>query len=330
VPIRFSFINYSFYKNIFIMYNNSIMMSKEKFTEIPFCLSPIYLEKPWGGSRLTGKKHIGEALLVSVLDNYVSVIEGTDIRLDNLIKEYPEKLLGADLVKKYGKTLPVCCKLIDAAKSLSVQVHPDDAAAKRLENQKFGKTEAWYILEAGKDASIYLGIKKGTNKKQFYDAILNNDDVIKYLNRIPVKKGDMYFIPAGLVHSIGEGVLLFEVQQNSNTTYRVYDYNRKGLDGKSRELHIEKAMEVINFPGEFNSGINSVRNIESDFFNMGLVRINSGSEHRLKFDNDNYRMLFVITGSVERRLYFIPSACRDLSLIDREGCDAVALAVQTV
>lgn len=140
---------------------------------------------------------------------------------------------------------PTLIKFIDAKRNLSVQVHPSDDYALKYENS-FGKTECWYIVDAEDGAGIYCGFNRDTNKKEFLE-FLKAGKVEELLNFIPVKKGECYFIASGTVHAIGAGCLICEVQQNSNLTYRVYDYNRRGADGKLRELHIDKAVKVINF-----------------------------------------------------------------------------------
>ncbi len=137
---------------------------------------------------------------------------------------------------------PVLIKLIDAYDNLSVQVHPDDAYARRVENE-FGKTECWYVLDAADGAELIYGFKEAITKDDFKNAI-EAGTLLDRLNRVKIKKGDLLFIEAGTVHAIGKGALIAEIQQNSNCTYRVYDYGRLGKDGKPRELHIEKAVDV--------------------------------------------------------------------------------------
>ncbi len=146
---------------------------------------------------------------------------------------------------KDGSSFPVLIKYIDAAHNLSVQVHPDDEYARRVENDN-GKTEMWYVFGAEKGAGIYCGFKRDTNKEEFLSKV-KDGTVEELLNFIPVKEGDCFLIEAGTVHAIGAGCVICEVQQSSNVTYRVYDYNRKGADGKPRPLHVEKAVDVINF-----------------------------------------------------------------------------------
>ena len=137
---------------------------------------------------------------------------------------------------------PILIKFIDARDNLSIQVHPDDRYARQNEGQ-YGKTEMWYVMDAGKDAFLYYGFKKEISREEFADRIMN-DTLTEVLNAVPVQKGDVLFIEAGTIHAIGKDILIAEIQQNSNVTYRVYDYGRIGKDGKKRDLHIEKALAV--------------------------------------------------------------------------------------
>ncbi len=137
---------------------------------------------------------------------------------------------------------PILIKFIDARDNLSIQVHPDDRYARQNEAQ-YGKTEMWYVMDAGKDAFLYYGFKREISREEFADRIMN-DTLTEVLNAVPVQKGDVLFIEAGTIHAIGKDILIAEIQQNSNVTYRVYDYGRIGKDGKKRDLHIEKALAV--------------------------------------------------------------------------------------
>ncbi|OIQ19211.1 MAG: hypothetical protein BM556_07955 [Bacteriovorax sp. MedPE-SWde] len=161
-------------------------------------------------------------------------------------------LNGASLAELYSeKELPYLVKFIDTAANLSVQVHPDDAYARKNEND-LGKTECWIIIDAAPGAGIYLGLKEGVTKDQFEKYIKENKNVNELLNFYEVKSGDFFFVPAQTIHAIGENVTLCEVQQSSGITYRVWDWNRLGLDGKPRELHVEKALDVIDFSKDHN------------------------------------------------------------------------------
>jgi mannose-6-phosphate isomerase len=150
-----------------------------------------------------------------------------------------------------GNELPYLVKLIDTADNLSIQVHPGDEYAARVENSR-GKTECWMILEAGPGAGIYLGFKEGVSHDDFYKAVKSGAEVQNLLRFYPVSPGDFFFVPAGSIHAIGAGVFLAEVQQSSGITYRAWDWNRVDQSGKPRELHLEKALDVINFDSSAN------------------------------------------------------------------------------
>lgn len=214
-------------------------------------LSPAGKDYLWGGTRLCTEyqKHLdcnplAETWECSVHPDGASMVRNGEYAgksLADVIALHPE-YLG----KKYQNcsAFPILVKLIDAAQDLSVQVHPDDAYA-RLHEQENGKTEMWYIMDAFEDAHLVYGFKQKYSRQEIQSAI-ENHEIMKYLNKIPVKKGDVFFIPAGTVHAIGKGILLAEIQQNSNLTYRVYDYNRTDQHGAKRELHVEKALDVMH------------------------------------------------------------------------------------
>lgn len=212
-------------------------------------LKPVFKDYLWGGKYL--KEHysvedmdpVAEAWTVSVHPDGCSIVDGG--KYDGKTLEEALSLMGNEVLGENAKAFdrfPQLIKFIDAAQSLSVQVHPSDEYALKYENQ-FGKTEMWYILDAKEGAGIYYGLKTEITPEEFEERIKNNTltDVLKF---IEVKKGETYFIPSGTIHAIGAGLLIAEIQQNSNATYRIYDFGRVGADGKPRELHIEKAKAV--------------------------------------------------------------------------------------
>jgi mannose-6-phosphate isomerase len=165
--------------------------------------------------------------------------------LDKIIDEYKDALLGCNVYNSSYLNFPLLVKIIDANDKLSVQVHPGDNY-EGLEQGESGKTEMWYIIDAKPNASLIYGLKNSITKKDFLRAIADKN-INSTLKMVPVKPGDSLYIPAGTVHAILDGILIAEIQQNSNTTYRVYDWDRVGKDGKSRELHLDKALDVIHF-----------------------------------------------------------------------------------
>lgn len=215
-------------------------------------LAPAFKDYIWGGSFLkteynvTDMDRVAEAWVLSCHKDGASTVIGGKYdgkTLSEALSELGPEALGKNAEK--FEFFPQLIKLIDARDNLSVQVHPSDEFA--LENEgQYGKTEIWYILDAVEGAGIYYGFKKKITQKQFIEH-LNNNTLMDVLQFVPVKAGESYFIPSGTVHAIGKGLLIAEVQQNSNVTYRVYDFGRVGADGKPRELHVDKAKQVINF-----------------------------------------------------------------------------------
>ena len=209
-------------------------------------LKPVCKDYIWGGTKLTSKynknsgfEKIAESWELSVHPDGESIISGGEyggMRLSEYIKQNPS-VLGTN---RKSDELPILIKLIDAEDNLSVQVHPDDKMAKEIENQN-GKTEMWYVVEADDDAQIVYGVKEDITKEQLKQAISTNT-VEKVLNSVNSKKGDVFFVEAGTIHAIGKGNLIAEIQQNSNVTYRLYDYDRRDKEGNPRELHIEKGV----------------------------------------------------------------------------------------
>lgn len=215
----------------------------------PLLLQPVYKDYIWGGERLKtdfGKKTdlcpLAESWELACHKDGTNVImngEGTGRTLQELIEEDPS-MLGDNSWN--NNLLPVMVKLIDANDNLSIQVHPDDDYAAKA-GCGCGKSEMWYVLECKSDAEIILGFKETVTKKEFQTSI-NNGSLLEILNRVKVKKGDAFFTKAGTLHAIGKGIMLAEIQQNSNITYRVYDYGRKGKDGSHRPLHVDDALNV--------------------------------------------------------------------------------------
>ena len=227
------------------------MITKELY---PLKFSPILKEKIWGGNKLKeqfGKKtvgNIGESWEISGVSGHISkVINGSHKgkELTTLINEYGTRLLGNSVVEKYGNEFPLLFKFIDAKQDLSVQLHPDDAVAQKRHNS-FGKTEMWYILSAEEEARLILGFNQSMTQ-DLYQEYLEQGRITEILHSEKVGPGDAFFIAPGTVHAIGAGVVLAEIQQTSDITYRIYDWDRPGIDGKMRELHNDLALDVINF-----------------------------------------------------------------------------------
>ncbi|QCX32948.1 class I mannose-6-phosphate isomerase [Caloramator sp. E03] len=255
----------------------------------PLFFEPIYKNVIWGGrnlerlfNRSLPEGNIGESWEICCHKNGTSIVSQGPLKgysLKNLIEKYGKELLGSKVSNH--STFPLLIKLIDAKDKLSIQVHPDDKYA--MENEgEMGKTEMWYIIDAKEDAKLIYGVKKGVNKYDFKNAITEGK-LEEYVNYVNVKKGDVVFIPTGTIHAILEGIVIAEIQQNSDTTYRVYDFNRVDSKGNHRELHIEKALDVINF--DFQGTINkpktiffdkySIENIaKCEYFSVDKIKVN--------------------------------------------------------
>ncbi len=222
----------------------------------PLKFNPIFKEKIWGGQKIKtilGKdfspaKNCGETWELSGVKGNVSEVSNGSLKgksLTQLIESNGEQLLGAKVIRKYGAEFPLLVKFIDANDDLSVQVHPDDTLAKKR-HDSFGKTEMWYIMQADEGASLVTGFNREMDKET-YLSHFKNGQLMDILNQEKVTPGDVYFIPAGRVHTIGKGLLLAEIQQTSDVTYRIYDFDRVDNQGNQRELHVEEALDAIDY-----------------------------------------------------------------------------------
>jgi mannose-6-phosphate isomerase len=254
---------------------------------------PILKKVVWGGQNLASLMNrelpsdapYGESWELSDLDGNQSIVTSGPFSgetLESLIQKYPDEMMGrASLLD--GR-FPLLFKFIDAQKTLSVQVHPDIEACGTLKEGARPKTEAWYVISCTPDARLCVGLKKGVTRGEFESA-LKNGTVDTLLHRKHVQKGDYVFLPSGTVHAIGEGIVLAEVQQSSDTTYRVFDWNRVGLDGKPRTLHIDEAMASIHFNewGEPRAEVplSGRCGVRCDYFSMETVALEDGEQAQL-------------------------------------------------
>ena len=219
----------------------------------PFIFQPIFKDRIWGGrelERLYAKKipagQIGEAWEISDRPGDASVIAngpfaGKDLRW--LMENHAAEILGHAKPAAAGR-FPLLCKILDAREKLSLQVHPPASKAAELKGEP--KTEMWFIADAAPGASLYVGLKRGVTRAAF-ERKISDGSVADCFHKIPVQAGDTMFLPSGRVHAIGDGLVIFEIQQNSDTTYRVFDWNRLGLDGKPREMHVAQSLASIDF-----------------------------------------------------------------------------------
>lgn len=221
----------------------------------PLQFDPILKERIWGGEKLKTllnkpikSKITGESWELSTVEGDVSIIANGDLKgksLTVIIEEFPNEILGTEVYSKFGKQFPLLFKYLDAREDLSIQVHPNDALAKER-HHSFGKTEMWYIMQADADARIIVGFKEDSNKEEYVDS-LENKTLLNLLDDVKVKSGDVFFLETGTVHAIGAGLVVAEIQQTSDITYRLYDFDRKDAQGNTRELHIDLALDAINY-----------------------------------------------------------------------------------
>ena len=321
-------------------------MGKTMMTEglLPIPMTPAFRGgklTPWGGEKLRtvfGKElkevPTGESLEVSCIPG----LESTDPqgrKLTELIAEYGEKMVG----QYAGKPFPLLLKLIDAREALSVQVHPDDAYAGAHEGGKLGKTEAWLILDAPEGAELVYGIEPGTDLATLAVACEAGSAVAPLLRRVKVRAGDVCYIPAGCVHAIGAGITLYEIQQSSDITYRFYDWDRTDAQGRKRELHLAKALDVTDLELEpqpihapETEGVHRV--LDKTYFTLDLIRVKNG-EMALPPVNQ-FGMITGLEGEIrltwqgggmtleQGATCFLPASCPELML---EGCGAAAVSM---
>lgn len=281
----------------------------------PFLLRPSGKDYLWGGRRLNDEfeKGIEMSPLAETWEcsthpdgpSYVSGGSFDGKTLADVIRAHPE-YLGS---RHAGEAeLPILIKFIDAKKDLSVQVHPTDAYAREHENGQRGKTEMWYVLDAGKDASLIYGLRYGVSRQQMRQMI-REGSVTKILQKVPVKKDDLFFIEAGTIHAIGAGTLVAEIQENSNLTYRLYDYDRVGKDGKKRQLHVDKALQVANLQSsaeprqplrvlKYRQGVASELLCRCRYFEVYRMIVNTERRQKVHYRADavSFRVLLCVNG----------------------------------
>lgn len=221
----------------------------------PFFFRPLLKQTIWGGSQITELKNlagaperIGESWEISgVPGDETPVCEGADqgLTLRELIEKYGADLVGSDNLRRYGTTFPLLIKFISAAQDLSIQVHPDDLMAQRM-GHPYGKTEMWFITGAAPGASLVSGFAHPSSADEYVSSLADGS-LMSHLQKHETAPGQCFFIPAGRIHSIGAGNFLVEIQQSSNDTFRVYDFDRRDAQGNPRELHVEQAREALNY-----------------------------------------------------------------------------------
>lgn len=221
----------------------------------PLQFEPILKDRIWGGKKLKtylnkpiASEITGESWEISTVENDVSIIANGVFKgksLNELINDFPEQVLGTKVFEQFGKQFPLLFKYLDAREDLSIQVHPNDELAAKRHNS-FGKTEMWYVMQADDEARLIVGFKEKSSSEE-YIKHLENKTLLSILDTKKVKKGDVFFLETGTVHAIGAGTVIAEIQQTSDITYRLYDFDRVDANGNTRELHVDLALEAINY-----------------------------------------------------------------------------------
>ncbi len=282
----------------------------------PLKFKPILKPRIWGGQKLntllgknfdTSSAVIGESWEISGVPGDISTVSNGFLKgntLNELLEVYMADLVGDKVFEKYGDEFPLLIKFIDANDVLSIQVHPDDELARKRHNS-FGKTEMWYVMQADKGARLISGFKKDTSKEAYLKALADGN-LESLLASHEVKSGDVFFIPAGRVHAIGAGIVLAEIQQTSDVTYRLYDFDRRDAEGHTRELHTAQALDAIDFSGghdyktQYNAPVNATSPIvDSPFFVTSVIKLEGASMKKDFYDLESFVILMCVEGGVE-------------------------------
>lgn len=258
-------------------------------TLYPLKFKPIFKDKIWGGQKIKSSLNMdfgdlpncGEVWMMSGVEGNPTIVENGFLagnELNEIVEVYMGELVGDKVFDQFGNEFPLLIKFIDSNDWLSIQVHPDDYLAKKR-NIGFGKTEMWYMLDATEDAELIAGFNKKTDKDEYLKH-LDNKTLKEILNFEKVEKGDVFYIPAGRVHALGPGCLLAEIQQTSDTTYRIYDWDRIDAAGMYRELHTDEALDAIdfefheNYKTEYENKLNETNNlVESQYFTTRIINL---------------------------------------------------------
>ncbi|MDG2193928.1 MAG: mannose-6-phosphate isomerase [Polaribacter sp.] len=274
---------------------------------------PILKDKIWGGEKLmtllhkkSDRKDIGESWEISDVEGDTSVVATGNLKgknLKELIQEYKGDLVGEKMYQQFGEKFPLLIKFIDAKEALSIQLHPNDALAKERHNS-FGKTEMWYVMQADEKANLIVGFQKDVTSEEYLQH-LRNKSLTEILNIDEVQEGDVYFIPTGRVHAIGAGVLLAEIQQTSDITYRIYDWDRKDAAGNYRDLHTEEAVEAIDYKAEdsYKTMYEKVKNeastiVSCPYFTTNIISLKASASIAINHsEKDSFVIYMCVAGS---------------------------------
>lgn len=277
----------------------------------PLQFQPILKDRIWGGTKLKtylnkpiSSEITGESWEISTVENDVSIIANGFYKgksLNELINEFPEEVLGTKVYKQFYKQFPLLFKYLDAREDLSIQVHPNDELAKKRHNS-FGKTEMWYVMQADDNAKLIVGFKEKSSPEEYLKS-LENKTIIDILDIKKVKKGDVFFLATGTVHAIGAGTLIAEIQQTCDITYRIYDFDRVDANGNIRELHVDLALDAINYNVvDAQKNYTKVENeanvmVNCPYFTTNFIPLDGA----MKFDRneDSFSVYMCVEGSFE-------------------------------
>ena len=288
-----------------------LLIYMDKTALYPMGFGPILKQMIWGGNRILSYKslvlnmsNIGESWELSGVPGNESVVSNGEFAgrtITELIKEYGAELLGRHVYETYGENFPLLIKFIDARDDLSIQVHPDDTMAKSVHGQPFGKTEMWYVVSADKDAHLMSGLSVEITPEEYVSRVENNT-ITDVLCDYKVQSGDVFFLPAGRIHSIGKGCFIAEIQQTSDLTYRIYDFGRLGLDGNPRELHTELAKDAIDYSvsEDYRTAYTAVQNeetqlVECEYFKTNLLDLTEPLSVDVK-SKDSFMIVICLEG----------------------------------
>lgn len=277
----------------------------------PLQFNPILKERIWGGEKLKtilnkpiSSKITGESWEISTVEGDISVVSNGDLAgksLNDLIDSNPEELLGTEVYQRFGKQFPLLFKYLDAREDLSIQVHPNDELANKRHNS-FGKTEMWYVMQADKNAELIVGFKKNSNATEYLEN-LKNKTLLSILDKVKVTEGDVFFLETGTVHAIGAGLVIAEIQQTSDITYRLYDFDRVDASGNQRELHVDLALNAINYNKidtsiKYNKNLNQSNTIvDCPYFTTNFIQLNG--EIKVDKSGNSFTVYMCVEGEFE-------------------------------
>jgi mannose-6-phosphate isomerase len=277
----------------------------------PLQFEPILKDRIWGGEKLKTilnkpivSKITGESWELSTVEGDISVVANGVLKgksLMDLIDEKPNEILGTAVYERFGKQFPLLFKYLDAREDLSIQVHPNDKLAKERHNS-FGKTEMWFVTQADADARIIVGFKENSSKEEYLKH-LNDKTLVSILDTVKAKAGDVFFLETGTVHAIGAGLVVAEIQQTSDITYRLYDFDRKDAQGNTRELHVDLALDAINYnkvdtQKKYDTKVNTSNTVvDCPYFTTNFIPLENKLE--VSKTGESFTVYMCIEGSFE-------------------------------